>query len=302
MRAKHKSGFVYTTRGHDPEMERLRDSAALTVAPSTPRVATLADRRVCPHDGDYVDGYPRCGFCLGNPRNATTAEESFAAFLLSLHDVAKKAAWSIIYTGRNESKRLTYEDGVSECFMLLLNPKNLKTIAAARRPLAMATTIAQRRLKNVYRDPYYQQTIPVGWTTARDPETAELLNNTDKLDYFTHLDREVSGDYIQQPDNIRLFPGFALLWTPENIRRLLNLMNEALDKLPKYPYSHSMLIKLRHGTFGDEEYTWSELAKSATDSSGKNITTDQVRYAVATGEDEIRAHILKSLEPVSSVK
>jgi hypothetical protein len=291
MRAKHKSGFVWTERGPDPDYEAVRAAPALVVDSSPQPASPLAGRKVCPHDGDYVDGYPRCGFCLGAPGSATTAEESFAAFLLSLQAVAKKVAESAW-----RASTMCYDDRASECFMLLLNPKHLEKIATADSPMAMAYTIAKSRLNNVYRDPFYKQTTLVSQTRVRNPE-GKLLSSTGKMDSFTHRARQASGDYNFRPDNIRLFPGFALLWTTENIRRLVNLMKEALDKLLRKPFSHALMIKLRHGALGDEAYTWSELAKSATDSSGKNVTTDQVRYAVAVGEAAIRAHILKSLVP-----
>jgi hypothetical protein len=210
MRAKHKSGFVYTTRGYDPDYEAVLAAPALVVDPSAPQVSSLADRRVCPHDGDYVDGYPRCGFCLGSPGNATTAEESFALFLISLHTIAKKVAWSTAWSNRQESNRLSYEDRVSECFMLLLNPKNLNAISEASSPMAMATTIAQRRLKNVYRDPYYRQTLVTSQVRDRGPED-EAQTDTDKMDAFDCRERQAKGDYSFQPDTIRLFPGFKLL-------------------------------------------------------------------------------------------
>ena len=101
-------------------------------------------------------------------------------------------------------------------------------------------------------------------------------------------------------ESVRYSPGVKLLWNHENIRRFMHLVKESMAKLPTTPFSISMLIKLRAGSLegcGGEPWTWEETAKFLSPAGGEKITVDQVRYAFATGTDQIRRHIMRSLTP-----
>jgi hypothetical protein len=274
---------------------------------TAPPISLPKSPLVCEHGGEIIYDIPRCGLCLGE-RRGVTADESFGLFLESLRNVARRVA----RTSSSATSKMKYDDRYSECFSLLLNPRNLKTIASAKSPMAMATRIAKDRLNNVYRDPFYKQTTVFSQFPSMRADGEQKVNASEKVDFLcqraTTTDRRAKGSgsvaYFATPDpdddepgSFKLFPGFWVLWTKENVRRLVDLMKEALDKLQRKPFSHAMLIKLRHGALGDEPYTWAELAKHATDTSGKNVTVDQVRYAVAAGEASVRAHIFKKEAP-----
>jgi hypothetical protein len=269
------------------------------VDPTKP-VVTLEDRKICPHGAAFIHDIPRCGFCLGE-RSGTTADESFDLFMKSLYDVAKRVAhMSKFDSAVGKDSKMGYKDRLSECLALLLNPKNLQKIAEAKVPMAMATTIAKRRLNNVYRDPFYSQTTALSQFDKRDND-GKLLSEEDKFnDIYGEAFEEGRYSSSSREDNViddlteTTFPGFALLWTRENIRRLTILMNEGLDRLERRPYSHALMIKMRYGIIGGGDYTWGELAKHASSSCGKNITTDQVRYAVEMGKASILAYIFKT--------
>lgn len=108
---------------------------------------------------------------------------------------------------------------------------------------------------------------------------------------------------LNESESVRNFPGVKLLWSRENISRLVDLAREAMEKLPKVPFDHSVLISLRSNAYGlrmdrQRGWDWRALAKWASDSQGKNVTEKQVRYAFLKGTETVRGHILKHLTPV----
>jgi len=285
-------------------LEKPLDSP-VTVSSSTPLVAALVDGPVCPHGGMIdANDVPHCGFCLGI---GATVEESFDAFLISLYDVAKRVARNV---GVGDKHKMGFKDRFSEIFnAILLNPKNLRSIAEANNPMAKAFTIAKRRLNNVYtRDPFFETSQMSKTEAKEEPSAADIRRRRD----LASLNDPRSGntnEYLDDDDaDVPIFPGFEKLWTPQHIRSLINLMNEALDKLERQPIGVAMLIKLRHGavdiglpvalSFGA---TWQELVEHVEESTGRVVTVDQVRYAVAKGEEAIRAHILGRLVSVTAL-
>jgi hypothetical protein len=291
MRAKHKSGFVYTTRGHDPEMERLRDSAALTVAPSTPRVATLADHYVCPHGGQYFKGIPMCGACLHDSSGKYSESDKALAFAKHLDDICTMVAFK---EHHRYFKAIPVNDRKSICFTAIW--KNLVQIFKANKnPFGMAYTIADRALtaeerKLCYWREWRVDDMNFSKTKADDDQP---LSEDEKLSY---LKQEVDEGF--EDESVRIFPDAKLLWTRGSIDKLMSLADEAMSKLPSWPFSHAEAIRLRSGFTGGREIPWPALAKHFDDTRyGRPVTERQIRYAVQNGLLEIRIHILRRLTP-----
>jgi hypothetical protein len=107
---------------------------------------------------------------------------------------------------------------------------------------------------------------------------------------------------LAKDEHVLTLPGVRLLWTPENMERLMDKAKEGLEKLPKEPFDWSVIIKLRanaYGLRGDRvnHFTWRDLARRATDMRGANVTEKAVRHAFVAGTAQVRAHILKHLTP-----
>jgi len=107
---------------------------------------------------------------------------------------------------------------------------------------------------------------------------------------------------LEESNNVRIFPGVKLLWNKENITRLMHITEDALAKLPKTPYDHSVMIKLRSNAYGGkldrkQGWDWPALSKWASDRQGKNVTEKQVRYAFERGTLEVRTAIFQHLTP-----
>jgi hypothetical protein len=107
---------------------------------------------------------------------------------------------------------------------------------------------------------------------------------------------------LRESESVRCFPGVKLLWNKTNIERLMTITVDALAKLPKTPFDHSVMIKLRSNAYGGKTdrqkgWDWPSLAKWASDRQGKNVTEKQVRYAFERGTVEVRDAILRHLTP-----
>jgi len=107
---------------------------------------------------------------------------------------------------------------------------------------------------------------------------------------------------LYQSEITRRFPGVELLWTPENIQRLVDLAKDAMARLPKEPFDHSVMISFRSNAYGGKHdrsrgWTWRELAKWASGCQGRNVTDKQIRWAFERGTAEVRNHILGFLTP-----
>jgi hypothetical protein len=302
MRAR-KGGhrYVYADPGTDFEREALEDSLSLT--PKEPVIddAPVVPEKLCPHDGVYFNDVPRCGFCFQEASNGLTPEDSFNAFQLSLYDICKRAAYL-----HSSFQSIPWKDKVQHAFSVLIEPKNMLKLLKARNPHGLAYRMANYRLDDLIKRPVYWREWAVSklkFPEAGDAEGGEdFSTNTARFDALTAPSET---DYVLESklldgESVRRFPGVELIWTPANIRRLMDLVNEAMKRLPTTPFSMPVLIKLRAGCMegcGNDPWTWEEAANFLSPGGGKKVTVDQVRYAFATGTALIRRHIMRSLIP-----
>jgi hypothetical protein len=294
---------VYAPRGDDAEIE---EHAPLVVVEAPPKNVDVPSKpvKLCPHGGEYFNDIPRCGLCFKQPNSGLTADQSFAAFLSSMYDVCKRTAWR---ENHRNFKAISWEDKVHHAFAVLSEPKNMLKIMNAQNPLGLAYSMANFRLIDLERKKVYWKE----WSASslkfpsEDGEGESLGSNTarlEKIDALTDVQRALQ-DALDKSECVRVFPGATLLWTRENIFRLINLAKEAMSKLPKEPFNHSMLISLRSNAYGsgrwgrNRTWSWPELAKWARDSQGRNVTEKMVRYAFERSTAEVRLHIMKFLTP-----
>jgi hypothetical protein len=308
-RGSHRK--IYATRGYEAEIKETTPFGVEEKPPKDTAVPVPAVE-VCQHGGEIVNGIPRCGNCFKQPNSDFTAEESFVVFLDSLMDVCKRV---VCKENHRDYRFMSKEQKIAHCFGAITDAKHLLKIFKADKPNGMAYTIADRRLMDWYRSKAYkdeqraghlcvsQLTFPDGrweWGGGLDTDSARLeYIDTKKQAAEAALDRA-----LFERESYRYFPGVTLLWTEENIRRLMNLVSEAMSKLPHGDFSWSILIKLRSEAFGGSSrgfngkpQTWPELAEWASDCQGKKVSEKAVRYAFEKGTALIRAHILKHLTP-----
>ena len=327
---------VYADRGPGA-VEDYENTIPMLVEKDAGNPTQSLPQRVCPHKGVYnKDGVPMCGFCFQEPNNGLTPEQSFAAFTESLWVVCKQVCWRPCHLNRPGLKEvLTYEEKVKIAFDAITSPKVLMKLLdkSTRNPLALANTIAHRRLLDHYRTPEYRQRYDDNRkvlliSQMKFPKGGEndddLRTDSDKLDWLaSRSPAAIAASYgydsalthktdatthaliraVEASDRIRIFPGMKLMWGRENIERLVEIAKDGLAKLPKEPFDHSILIGLRadaYGLKGDRTKgtsSWRYIARWATDSRGVNTTERQVRYAFEVGTAQVRAHIISKLTP-----
>jgi hypothetical protein len=248
---------------------------------------------MCPHDGQYFKGIPMCGTCLHDSSGKYGESDVALAFGKQLDDICKMVA----FRGHHrEFKAIPASDRKSICFMAIW--KNLLTIFKARNPFGLAYTIADRALTAEERKSHYWKEWRVDDLKLKlsGPEADQPRSEDEKLSYLRQESSE--WDEGSEDESVRIFPGAKLLWTKNNVKRLMDLAAEAMGKLPSWPFSHAEAIKLRSGFNGGAEIPWSALVKHFDDSrNGRPVTERQVRYAVQQGLSAIRDHILGRLTP-----
>jgi hypothetical protein len=285
MRAKHKSGFVYTERGFDPDYETIRAGPAL-VAANTQSPASI--KAACPHGGQYFKGIPMCGTCLYDASGKYSESDVALALARQLSDICNIVAFK---SHHREFRAIPVNDRKNICFMAIW--KNLLTIFKAKNPFGLAHTIADRALTAEERKSHYWKEWRLDDLNISDPDADKPLSEEEKLSY---LDQKWDEGF--EEEGVRVFPDAKLLWTKKNVKRLMDLANEAMSKLPSWPLSHAEAIKLRSGFKGGGEIPWPDLARHFDDSrNGRQVTERQVRYAVQKGLSAIRGHILRRLTP-----
>ncbi len=303
MRAKSKSKYVYTAKGYDPEYEKLDNIVPLSVAPTgaTPVPADISMAKLCPHDGQYLKGIPMCAICLNDPLNGFSNSDKWLAFVKMLNDVCSIVAWK---KGHRDFKAIPVGDRKSICFLAIW--KNLTQILEAKNPLAYAHVVADRALigEERKRNNWNERNSTGLKLPAFDREgNQQLQTTTDRLEFLDAAARErnLNPDWYQFDEGdvgVRIFPGAKLLWTPENVERLMFLANEAMNKLPSWPFNCAEAIRYRSGYRGGKGCSWPQLAEMFNDPAhGRPVTERQVRYGVLNGLDKIRRHIFHRLTP-----
>lgn len=107
---------------------------------------------------------------------------------------------------------------------------------------------------------------------------------------------------LEKSESVRVFPGVEILWTRENITRLINLAKDEMSRLPKEPFDHSVMIGLRSNAYGGKHdrsrgWDWPQLARWASSCQGKNVTEKMVRGAFERGTAQVRDYLLGFLVP-----
>jgi hypothetical protein len=283
MRARKGSHqLVYTHRGYDPDHAAVEGSIALAVEeqPADFDVA-VTPARVCPHGGIYRNGLPVCGECFQQPHSGYTPEDSWNVFVMSLYDVCQRVARST----KHYTKKIELRDRVQHCILALLQPQTLKSLQRARNPYHLAYDIADKRLIDLERNKVFRHEF----NTDFDPET------NSELEKPSRSEREEK-EYAIRHGAIRVFPGVKLLWTAHHIDRLMRLVAEAMDALPREPFSYSTAVSLHTGFWG-EQMSWPELARHMSQTRGRPVSVKQVRLAVETSLATMRRHLLRNLTP-----
>lgn len=302
MRASRRGSFVYTERGPSARLEKPRipvtfyESLPADVQQPT-RDANLPIRleKPCPHGGIFINGIPRCGLCF-QQKSDGSPEESFDLFIMSLYGVCEKVAkkhWQ--WAGS-----ISLQDRWHHMICALLEPKNLRQLLAAKKPENLAYSIAQRRLIDLQRSPVYWKE----WNVSQlNFENQSLDNDDNKVSNEERLDNlnarsNLSQEWAQECyERARIFPGVNLLWTQENLQRLRIVLDEAQRRLPTYPFSASMAIKLHIGFYPETgKYTFEDVARWASEG-GKIVTPRQARYAIQNGLNDMKRHLLRTLVP-----
>jgi hypothetical protein len=302
VRAGRRGSFVYTERGPSACLEKPRipvtfDESLPADVQQPARDANLPIplEKPCPHGGIFINGVPRCGLCF-QQKGGGSPEESFNLFVMSLYGVCEKAAkkhWQ--WAGS-----IPLQDRWHHMICALLEPKNLRQLLTAKKPEALAYSIAQRRLIDLERSPVYWKEWNVSQLKFgnRYPDgDGNEATDEECLDTIV-VEKKLSQEWAQECyERARILPGVNLLWTQENLQRLRITLDEAQRRLPTYPFSVSMAIKLHIGFFPETgKYTFEDVARWASEG-GKIITPRQARYAIQNGLDDMKRHLLQTLVP-----
>lgn len=288
MRAGHKGGGRYTERG--PGAQPDKSHIPMVIELPADRIADVSERdsalpvvpeKVCPHGGIYIDNIPRCGECF--QKRGGTPEESWNLFLMSLYDVCRRIAWK----HKDWEKSIPFGDRVHHTFVTLFSPDNMLRLMKARDPLALAHKIAERRMIDLQRKPVYWKE----WKVSQ-------LNSFD-VDKGTDDRRS---DFSEECyENVRCFPGVKLFWDDTNLNKIRVALRDIESRLPTYPFSVSLAIKLHIGYWPETgKYSFEEVAAWASEQNGngKTITAKQARYAIEKALEQMKLELQRLFIPV----
>ena len=272
---------VYAPRGYDLDREIISGGPALAVG--TP----LPVGQACLHGGQYFKGIPMCGACLYDPSRKYDDRDKALAFGKQLNDICVQVSFRSAH--RAFERTLPIADRKNICFMAIW--KNLLTIFKAKNPLGLAHTIADRALIDEERRSFRW----IGKQPAIGDGEKESGDTDSKLE---ELSQEAVNRESFKEESVRIFPDVKLVWTQANVKRFMELADEAMKKLPSWPLSAAEAIKWRCGFFGGGEIPWPDISRRFSDPAyGRPVTERRVRYAVQRGLSEIKDYILSRLTP-----
>ena len=277
---KPRRRHVYAPRGFDPDYEAVRGSSA--------KMAGTPMGEVCPHGGRYFKGVPMCGTCLNDGTHSDV--EQTLALLKQLDDICKMVAFRSKH--RAHELVLSAADRKNICFMAIW--KNLLIISktSTRSPLALAYSIADRALGNEEKKAVYRRNIQP--EIGKDSEGEQQEQDSDgKLEKLA-----LREDENFREESVLIFPDAKLVWNLRTSKIFLQLAEEAMKKLPSWPFSTAEAIKWRCGFYGGDEIPWSNITQHFNDPAcGRLVTDRQVSYAVTKGILIIKNYIMERLTP-----
>jgi hypothetical protein len=225
----------------------------------------------CPHSHALVNGKPYCVECLGLGQIVG----NFAEFLDRLVDICEKVSWKVTHSA------IPREDRRNHAMLSLL--LRIDTIAAAKKPEAMAWTIAENSIKDLRRLKYWSE-CQVQLYSSDD---GELESSDDALDRLA-FKGAVTKRGGRRARIVNEAPERAFKFSREERRAMCNLLADAFRRIPGQQGFH---IRARYGFYPEcGKVTLDELA------SLRNQTKDQIRYSISQGLKNLLTEMLAMIE------
>jgi hypothetical protein len=225
----------------------------------------------CPHGHAIVCGKPYCSECLGLGQIVG----NFAEFLDRLIDVCEKVSWKVTHSA------IPREDRRNHAMLSLL--LRIDTIAAAKKPEAMAWTIAKNSVKDLRRLKYWGESQVQLYSS----DDGELESSDDAIDRLA-FKGAVTNRGGRRARIVNDAPERAFKFSRDERRAMCNMLADAFRRIPGQQSFH---IRARYGFYPEcGKVTLEELA------SLRNQTKDQIRYSISQGLKNLLTEILMMME------